>query len=217
MNGIDSSISESYIESVLNAYGILAFKSYPCGNLSGGTKRKVSAAIATMLPRKLVVLDEASTGLDPLARQKLWSTVLLLNHNRTSIMTTHYINETSVCDRIAIMTEGKLKCVDTEYNLTKSIEDGYVVSLKFSAMIPDFMEFAQSNLFPDNVANFSLDTIVGDTVICNFKGLQISLGELIKRLVSLKTRNLIQDFSISRKSLDDVFLDMVKSGPNESA
>ena len=149
LNGVDE--SEEYISSLLNALGILPFKDIFCGKLSGGTKRKVSTAIAIMLPRSLVILDEASTGLDPLARKKLWNTVKLLNHNRTTIMTTHYVNETSFCDRIAIMSAGELKCVDTDHNLAKQFAKGYKATLYFLELVPNFNAWAAKSLFAGGV------------------------------------------------------------------
>jgi ABC-type multidrug transport system ATPase subunit len=139
MNGLDDAIADNFILTLLAHLGISAFKHASCGSLSGGAKRKVSTAIAIMLPRTLVVLDEVSTGLDPYARHQLWETVQLLNIGRTTIMTTHYIEETSVCDRISIMNAGKIKCCDTEYAPCESISNGFEIVLEFENA-PDMIE-----------------------------------------------------------------------------
>ncbi|RKP18983.1 P-loop containing nucleoside triphosphate hydrolase protein, partial [Rozella allomycis CSF55] len=117
LNGQSSKVADEYIKDLLQAMGLSSFANYKCGSLSGGTKRKVSTLIAIMLNRDLVVLDESSTGLDPLARHKMWCTVRELNKNRTTIMTTHYLNETSSCDRIAVVNQGKLSAIGTEHEL----------------------------------------------------------------------------------------------------
>ncbi|KAJ3308745.1 hypothetical protein HDV04_000841 [Boothiomyces sp. JEL0838] len=217
MNGIPQVASEDYINNLLHAFGIEMFKNVNCGNLSGGTKRKVSSAIAVMLPRSLVVLDEASTGLDPLARQKLWNTVRLLNVNRTTIMTTHYISETSYCDKIAIMTDGNLQACDTEYELTKSSAQGYKATLHMSSKPDNLLEFVYQSLFyDDNTAQVEIENIVGESAMINFKQFRIPLSLLISRLSNLVRQNYIKNYTIGRMSLEDVFLDIVKKSTKET-
>ncbi|KAJ3308135.1 hypothetical protein HDV04_001729 [Boothiomyces sp. JEL0838] len=210
LNGLDKSLLDSYINKILYAFGIAMFKNVNCGNLSGGTKRKVSTAIAAMFPRPLVVLDESSTGLDPLARQKLWNTVRLLNAERTTIMTTHYINETSNCDRIAIMTEGRVKVCGTEYELAKSHAKGYKVKLQFAESQSNLQDVLLSNLLDDKL-EMKIDAVVGNTAIVHFSNLDLSLGLLIGRLVELKKNAVLNDFSITRVDLEQVFMDVVKA------
>jgi ABC-type multidrug transport system ATPase subunit len=209
INGMPKDSTEQFVSLLLNAFGISRFRDYPCGSLSGGTKRKVSAAIAIMMPRPVVVLDEASTGLDPLARQQLWNTVRLLNQDRTTIITTHYINETSVCDRIGIMDEGSLKCCDTEHELTK-LAKGYNLTLFFNQSNIDTEEWLQRNIFYDDggykveVANLS------DRSMVKLHQFSISVFSLVERLSIAKKNETLVDFSIGRVSLEDIFLDMVR-------
>ncbi|KAJ3254776.1 hypothetical protein HK103_006851 [Boothiomyces macroporosus] len=211
LNGLPDTQLEHYINNLLHAFGIEMFKNVNCGNLSGGTKRKVSSAIAVMLPRSLVVLDEASTGLDPLARQKLWNTVRLLNIKRTTIMTTHYINETSCCDRIAIMTDGVLRVCATEYELTKAHVKGYKATLHLASPVPNIVDFLRSTVFRDDpLAQISVDAVVGENVILDFSQFNTSIGELIRRLTDLKNQSHLKQFTIGRMTLEQVFLDIVK-------
>ena len=172
MNGINPTQAEEYIAILLNSLGILSFKDVFCGNLSGGTKRKVSAAIAIMLPRQLVILDEASSGLDPLARQKLWNTVSLLNKDRTTVITTHYIDETSFCDKIAIMVNGNLKACDTEHALSKKFAKGYTLSLNFTTPAKNFEEFCRGYIFEKHDRlDIVVENVLGNVVICRFTGM----------------------------------------------
>jgi ABC-type multidrug transport system ATPase subunit len=209
INGMSTENTQGYVSLLLKAFGIESFRDYPCGSLSGGTKRKVSAAIAIMMPRELVVLDEASTGLDPLARQKLWSTVRLLNEGRTTIITTHYINETSVCDRIAIMNEGVLKACDTEHELTK-LAKGYNMTLYFSRPNTQVEDWLHQNIFFDDM-NYHLKVEnLKDCAIVELTRFSIPLFTFIYRLAKAKEQNQLVDFSIGRMSLENIFLDMVR-------
>ncbi|KAJ3272842.1 hypothetical protein HDV01_005165 [Terramyces sp. JEL0728] len=217
MNGIPEARSEDYITNLLRAFGIERFKNVNCGSLSGGTKRKVSSAIAVMLPRSLVVLDEASTGLDPLARQKLWNTVRLLNVNRTTIMTTHYISETSYCDKIAIMTDGNLQACATEYELTRSSANGYKATLHLNSRPGNLLDFIYNSLFfDDQTAQVEIENVVGESVLANFKHFRLPLGVLVSRLSNLKRQGHLKNFTVGRMALEDVFLDIVKKSTTET-
>jgi len=79
-------------------------------NLSGGQRQRLSVALALVNDPELVFLDEPTTGLDPAARQGLWTVVRRLkDQGRTILMTTHYMEEAeALCDRLAIMDHGKV-------------------------------------------------------------------------------------------------------------
>ncbi len=83
--------------------------------LSGGQKQRFSIATTLINQPKIVFLDEPTTGLDPQARRNLWDLIREIRTNGTTvILTTHYMDEAEqLCDRIAIMDEGKLIKMDS--------------------------------------------------------------------------------------------------------
>ncbi len=83
--------------------------------LSGGQKQRFSIATTMINNPKIVFLDEPTTGLDPQARRNLWDLIKEIRQNgATVILTTHYMDEAEqLCDRIAIMDEGKIIKLDT--------------------------------------------------------------------------------------------------------
>jgi ABC-2 type transport system ATP-binding protein len=87
--------------------------------LSGGQKQRFSVATTLINEPKIVFLDEPTTGLDPQARRNLWELVKNIRSNGTTvIITTHYMDEAEVlCDRVAIIDEGKIIALDTPDNL----------------------------------------------------------------------------------------------------
>jgi ABC-2 type transport system ATP-binding protein len=92
-------------------------------DLSGGQKQRLSITTALVHSPKVFFLDEPTTGLDPQARRNLWE---LIEHVRdrgiTVIMTTHYMDEAEIlCDRIAIMDNGKIVAIDTPRSLIKQL------------------------------------------------------------------------------------------------
>jgi ABC-2 type transport system ATP-binding protein len=91
--------------------------------LSGGQKQRFSIVAALVHNPKVFFLDEPTTGLDPQARRNLWKLIQEVRDRGISvIITTHYMDEAEVlCDRIAIMDEGKIIALDTPKNLIKAL------------------------------------------------------------------------------------------------
>jgi ABC-2 type transport system ATP-binding protein len=92
-------------------------------NLSGGQRQRLSIAAALVHGPKVFFLDEPTTGLDPQARRNLWGLIQAVRDKGvTVIMTTHYMDEAELlCDRIAIMDNGKVVSLDTPQNLIKAL------------------------------------------------------------------------------------------------
>lgn len=91
------------------------------GKLSGGWQRRVSIAMALITSPEILFLDEPTLGLDVLARRELWGIIEKLKGKMTIILTTHYLEEAeSLCDRIAVMTRGKLRAVGTVQELKQT-------------------------------------------------------------------------------------------------
>lgn len=88
-------------------------------DLSGGQKQRFSIATTLIHNPRIVFLDEPTTGLDPQARRNLWDLIREIRENGTTvIITTHYMDEAEqLCDRIAIMNEGKIIKLDSPENM----------------------------------------------------------------------------------------------------
>lgn len=91
--------------------------------LSGGQRQRFSIAAALVHSPKVFFMDEPTTGLDPQARRNLWDLVEEIRKKGiTVILTTHYLEEAEVlCDRVAIMDDGKIIALDTPKNLVKQL------------------------------------------------------------------------------------------------
>jgi ABC-2 type transport system ATP-binding protein len=94
-------------------------------SLSGGQKQRLSITTALVHGPKVFFLDEPTTGLDPQARRHLWELIENVRAKGISvIMTTHYMDEAEIlCDRIAVMDNGKIVAIDTPKNLIKQLLD----------------------------------------------------------------------------------------------
>lgn len=94
-------------------------------DLSGGQKQRLSITTALVHGPKVFFLDEPTTGLDPQARRHLWDLIQQVRDKGISvIMTTHYMDEAEIlCDRIAVMDDGKIVAIDTPQNLIQQLLD----------------------------------------------------------------------------------------------
>jgi ABC-2 type transport system ATP-binding protein len=91
--------------------------------MSGGQKQRFSIAAALVHNPKVFFMDEPTTGLDPQARRNLWDLVQQIQKRGiTIVMTTHYMEEAELlCDRVAIMDNGKIIAIDSPKNLVKQL------------------------------------------------------------------------------------------------
>ncbi|MBN1618021.1 ABC transporter ATP-binding protein [Candidatus Dojkabacteria bacterium] len=92
--------------------------------LSGGQQQRMSIASSLVNDPKVLFLDEPTTGLDPQARRSLWDLIEEIRNTdkKTIVLTTHYMDEAEqLCDRVAIMDDGKIITIDTPANLIKNL------------------------------------------------------------------------------------------------
>ena len=99
------------------------------GKLSGGQQQRFTIAATLVNDPEVVFLDEPTAGLDPQARRNLWDFVQSINsQGRTIVLTTHYMEEAEfLCDRVAIMDQGRIVTLDTPTKLVRSLPVPYEV------------------------------------------------------------------------------------------
>lgn len=123
---------EAYISSVVNAFSLEEVENQRAKTLSGGWKRRLSIAIGLISKPKILFLDEPTLGLDVIARRELWKIINNMKGKITIILTTHYLEEAeALCDRVAVMTKGKVKAIGTPAELkaiakTDNFEDAFI-------------------------------------------------------------------------------------------
>nr|XP_025721961.1 ATP-binding cassette sub-family A member 3-like [Callorhinus ursinus] len=99
---------------------------------SGGTKRRLGTAIALMGKTSLILLDEPSTGMDPVARHLLWDAVTRTRESgKAIIITSHRMEECDAfCTRLAIMVQGKFLCLGSPQHLKNKFGNIYILKVK---------------------------------------------------------------------------------------
>ncbi|MGH9542923.1 MAG: ATP-binding cassette domain-containing protein [Terriglobales bacterium] len=111
------------VEELLNRVGLADRRRAPAETLSGGQKRRIEVAKGLMHNPGLLLLDEPTTGLDPLARRELWSYLTLLRERDgiAVLTTTHLLEEAEDCDRLAILHHGRLVALGSPAALKEEI------------------------------------------------------------------------------------------------
>ncbi|HMQ48246.1 MAG TPA: ABC transporter ATP-binding protein [Saprospiraceae bacterium] len=118
-----TSIEENY-DLVKDIYRQLEpFKSRRAGKLSGGMKQKLALCCALIHRPRVLLLDEPTTGVDPVSRKEFWEMLNQIRREGISILvSTPYMDEASLCDRIALIQKGKILGIDTPNGLTSRYE-----------------------------------------------------------------------------------------------
>ncbi|KAG2399027.1 ABC transporter A family member 2 [Vigna angularis] len=102
------------------------------GSYSGGMKRRLSVAIALIGDPKLVILDEPTTGMDPITRRHVWDIIENAKRGRAIVLTTHSMEEADILsDRIGIMAKGRLRCIGTSIRLKSRFGTGFIANISF--------------------------------------------------------------------------------------
>ena len=164
---------------------------------SGGMKQRLNIILALLHNPKVLFLDEPTTGLDPQARRRIWEFIKDINGQGTTIfLTTHYMEEADrLCDRVAIIDEGKIIAIDTPFELKKKLRREAVVEIKmdYDDMLIRDVE-GVSDVKQVSYANGTLKLIVKER-----KGLLLDI------MKNLSSRN-IKSLTTLEPNLEDVFL-----------
>jgi len=111
---------------ILDFVGLERFKDRRAGQLSGGMKQKLGLASALVTRPRLLLLDEPTTGVDPVTRQDFWQLVIKLvtgSEGVSVMISTPYMDEASRCHRIGFMKAGKIIAEDTPSNLRSQLNN----------------------------------------------------------------------------------------------
>ena len=166
IKGVPQPIVAEAVEKKLAEVGLSEFDSNRLSQgYSGGMKRKLSVACATIGQPQIVFLDEPSTGMDPVARRDLWEVIseMVTGGNipaeeRTSvILTTHSMEECeALCPRIGIMANGKLRCLGSAQHLKTRFGQGYQVEMKVKVVGHEDKDYVETVVKLAELANKQL-------------------------------------------------------------
>ncbi len=136
----NTSVEENY-DLIKDIYVQLEpFKKRRAGKLSGGMKQKLALCCALIHRPNVLFLDEPTTGVDTVSRKEFWEILKNLKQQGITILvSTPYMDEANLCERIALLQDGEIMSIDTPLNITKSYPDQLyaIKSNKMSQLLKD--------------------------------------------------------------------------------
>ena len=194
---------EERIVFVLKLVDLLDWRKKRVSTLSGGMMRRVEIARGLMHYPKVLFLDEPTTGLDPQTRANTWDYIHKLQKEKdiTIFLTTHYMDEAEICDKVAVIDHGKIIAHDTPFNLKKQYtkDRAYITTQK-----PKELE----NLLEKHNITFEVKPKYHRVDVSNIPNLLEVLGE---------QKDVITDIEIRKGTLNDVFLEITGREIREEA
>lgn len=168
---------------------------------SGGMKRRLSVCISGIGDPDVIILDEPTTGLDPISRRQVWELIRELKKDRAVILTTHSMEEADVLsDSIAVIVDGQLKTIGSSLSLKNAYGDGYrvsIVSFNTQRVIQILKTLVPSGRIVDESAGSLIISVSDPSHIADF-------ASEVERASELKS--LISDWSLSHTTLEEVFM-----------
>jgi ABC-2 type transport system ATP-binding protein len=192
--GVPRDVVAPRLQQVMEMVGLWERRSSLVGTFSGGMKRRLEIARGLLHSPRVLFLDEPTVGLDPQTRSSIWGYIAELKEREdiTIFLTTHYMDEAEYCDRIAIMDQGRIIVLDSPAALKASIGTDRVQIQT-----------------PDNDAaiavlreRFELEATVAEGAVT----FGVPEGEQFVPRLFAELGLPIQAVSVSRPSLDDVFM-----------
>lgn len=174
-------------------------------DLSGGMQRRLSLAATLLHKPELIFLDEPTTGIDPVLRQKFWDHFKTLQSQGCTIfLTTQYVGEAAYCDMIGLLSKGRLLMVDTPEGLRRRSFGGDLIELRTSDRV-DYNEMQAMRQLPfvHNVMRVDSTTIrlvVDDASTAIPTAIEWCKGQNIQ----------VESISQYMPPFDDVFVELVK-------
>lgn len=177
------------------------FKKRRAGKLSGGMKQKLALCCALIHKPEVLFLDEPTTGVDPVSRKEFWEMLARLKSGGITILvSTPYMDEATLCDRIALMQSGRIMTIDTPEALMTSYPDPlYAVSNENASMPAILNALAQ---FEKTKSHYAF----GEFAHVSFKDKNLSAEDIIGYLDSLGIAN--SRISQIKPTIEDRFIQL---------
>ncbi|XP_076791655.1 ATP-binding cassette sub-family A member 9 isoform X2 [Arvicanthis niloticus] len=179
--------------------------------LPEGVKRKLCFLLSILGNPSVVLLDEPSTGMDPEGQQQMWQAIraTFTNTERGALLTTHYMAEAeAVCDRVAIMVSGRLRCIGSIQHLKSRFGKDYLLEMKVKS--PAQVESLNTEimrLFPQAARQERYSSLM----VYKLPVEEVRpLSEAFFKLERLKENFDLEEYSLSQSTLEQVFLELSK-------
>lgn len=228
LRGVPPALEQQSVAFAIASVSLTRFRDRQVKGLSGGEKRRVSIAIALLGDNRVVFLDEPSTGLDADVRRVIWDVVNRVKINRTVVLTTHSMEEADILsDKIAIMTDGLLRCIGTSLHLKELYGSGFRLNITSKpGRLDEACQSIEEKLMHKTVLSYRRIDKFTNASVFEFD-LEPNASEQLTQpdgIVSTKRSGLsnifhclsqkdlfpaVEDWGITQTTLEDVFIKIV--------
>ncbi len=189
MFGLRGEDLQSRIEQLTKTTGLYPFLNRPAGKLSGGMKQKLGLCCALIHDPDLMILDEPTTGVDPLSRRQLWELIAAIRERRPDIcviVSTAYMDEAESFDELIAMDSGRVLATGTPAELKKKTGTR-TIEAAFISLLPDDRQGTQAKLSIPPLDTSEEDTAIvaksltrrfGDFTAVDQVSFEIRVGEI---------------------------------------
>ncbi|EHB07723.1 ATP-binding cassette sub-family A member 6 [Heterocephalus glaber] len=199
------------ISRLVNAFKLHEHLNVPVRKLAAGTTRKLCFVLSILGDSPILLLDEPSTGIDPTGQHQMWQAIQrsVENTERAVLLTTHHLAEAEVlCDRVAIMVSGRLRCIGSIQDLKRILGKDYILELKVK-------ELSQVPLVHTKILKFFPQAAQQERY-SSFLTYKLPIGDVyplsqaFHKLEEVKHTFNLEDYSLSQCTLEKVFLELSK-------
>ncbi|KAJ3314340.1 hypothetical protein HDV04_000706 [Boothiomyces sp. JEL0838] len=207
LKGVDKADEDRAVKEALEEVALTGFKDNLSKALSGGQKRRISIAIALLGTPSVIFLDEPTTGLDPEVRRLIWDIVNAARTGKTIVLTTHSMEEAeALCQRIAIMAKGTLRCIANPTRLKELYGSGFRIFANMqeenTAAASKFIE----SILPEGWTK--VDSFA-TSITYEFPAKKGAVASLFETIEKKKKEVGILDYGIGQTTLEEVFVKLI--------
>jgi ABC-2 type transport system ATP-binding protein len=189
-------------EFVLDMAGLRGREATLTRNLSGGWRQRLALGCAILHEPPIVFLDEPTGGVDPVSRRQFWRLIASLARGGTTVLvTTHYLDEAEHCDRIAVISAGRLAALGTADELRGVFADRPIVEVRGAEPVALMRAL-------DGLPEVESTSLFGTAVHAVLRSRAVSPAALAERLRG--DGHDVTASDVVEPSLEDVFLDVVE-------
>ena len=212
LSGMSKADALARADELLAQFSLSEARDLELSAFSGGMRRRLDLAASLMVRPRLIILDEPTTGLDPITRQELWGVIRnLVANGSTVLLTTQYLEEADqLADRIAVIQNGSLVAEGTPDQLKQLTGKARLeVTLQSKGELQAAIQVAREN---SGTALTPLEGRYGFSMSAEDAAQQIAL------LSSIAKAGLnVESFQVVKPTLDDVFVKLVQENENSKS
>lgn len=222
LRGIPADEIEEIVQDKMTQLDLRVFEHRLAHQLSGGNKRKLSVAIATIGNPPIVFLDEPSTGMDPMARRFMWQVIADIStrsKESTVILTTHSMEECeALCTNVGIMVGGRFRCLGNVQRLKSRFGKGCTITMKLkdsttktershdSINIPEGKDRTATiiDYFDKRFSGYEVVESTAEYMTIRLKEVK-RVSQVFEKLEKNKKKLGISEYSVSQTTLEQIF------------